>query len=110
MTTRATWRAPSFSRSPQSKSATDGELLAAEVTETVPAHGPAPADVAERQLATFIHIHRDGGSQVITVNAADLELLLHEGILVPLDSTEVDWPTQALAKPPKARFTAHAES
>jgi hypothetical protein len=39
-------------------------------------------------VATFLHIHRDGASQVVTVNATELELLFHEGVLVPLDRME----------------------
>jgi hypothetical protein len=44
--------------------------------------------VAFRRVATFIHIQRDGASQVVTLDAADLEMLLHDGLLVPLDSVD----------------------
>ena len=41
---------------------------------------------AFRRVATFIHIHRDGVSQVVTVDAAELAMLLQDGVMVPLDS------------------------
>ena len=44
--------------------------------------------VAYRRVATFIHIQRDGASQVVTLDAADLVMLLQDGVMVPLDSID----------------------
>jgi hypothetical protein len=35
---------------------------------------------------TFVYIQRDSGSHVVTVNAAEIDVLFHDGMLMPVDS------------------------
>ena len=46
--------------------------------------------LAYRRLATYIHIRRDGASQVVTLDAADLEQLLQDGVSVRIDPADAD--------------------
>jgi hypothetical protein len=46
-------------------------------------HGQSRTDSGA--AATFIHIHGDGASEVVTVDASTLAILLHDGVMVPLD-------------------------
>jgi hypothetical protein len=48
----------------------------------------APANESDRQLVTLLHIQRGGGSQVMTVCTTELELLFHDGVLMPIDSID----------------------
>jgi hypothetical protein len=45
----------------------------------------AHSRLAHRRLATFIHIHRDGVSQVVKLDADELSQLLLGGVMIPLD-------------------------
>jgi hypothetical protein len=58
---------------------------ACSATAATEALEPPPCN-ASRELATFLHIQRSGVSQVVTVFATDLELLFHDGVLMPIHS------------------------
>jgi len=70
-------------------------LSAAEAVQPAPAGVPADdqsrgqSRTAAGAAATFIHIHGDGASEVVTVDASTLAILLHDGVMVPLDWVDV---------------------
>jgi hypothetical protein len=88
MTTRPTRISLPFNRPLRLKGIDTDIAGAAAGTGTEPQPADGAVRAAEEQMATFVHIHRDGSAQVVTVNAADLEMLFHEGVLMPLDAVD----------------------
>jgi hypothetical protein len=89
MTTRTTRNMLAFSRPFKMKG---GEGVAPAVGPLAEPAAGAPETLPREgytQVATFLHIHRSGASQVVTVSAEDLQLFFHDGVLMPVDA--VGW-------------------
>jgi hypothetical protein len=85
MTTRTSRTALAYSRTLKLTGVGDDEPVDASIPTDAATPG-SPSRNASREVATFLHIQRNGVSQVVTVIAGELELLFHDGVLMPIDS------------------------